>query len=58
MNASQAVAVIIGTLVFICLLMPGIARYLAAGILVLLLADYTLAHLTYGSVSLLPFRVL
>lgn len=58
MNNHQTVALGIGLLVFVCLIMPGLTRYLIAGLVLAIIADMTVAHLTYGAVSLLSFRIL
>jgi hypothetical protein len=55
MLASQAFAIIIGMLVLVCLLMPGITRYVIVGSLIMLLADYAVNKATAGSVNLIPF---
>ena len=55
MLASQAFAIIIGMLVLVCLLMPGITRYVIVGSLIMLLADYAVHKATAGSVNLIPF---
>jgi len=55
MLASQALAIIIGMLILVCLLMPGITRYVLVGSLIMLLADYAVNRATAGSVNLIPF---
>ena len=58
MNKQQSLALGIGFLVFICLIMPGLTRYLIMCLLLAIIADLTVSHLTYGAVSLLPFHIL
>lgn len=58
MQINQAIALCIGLAVFICLIMPGLTRYLVFGAILLVVADFTVQRLTYGSVQLLPFLTL
>lgn len=55
MVANHALILTVGFLVFVCVIMPGLTRYVIIGGLIMLLADYTIQKATSGSVNLIPF---
>jgi hypothetical protein len=55
MIANHALALTVGFMIFVCVIMPGITRYVIVGSLIMLLADYTIQRATSGSVNLIPF---